>query len=89
MRLVFSIIFFSSSCFSMQDPKNMSREQLEEGYKSSQRIIAEKERTIKDLQMGFDILWKLNYGTQLERLCAKQDLERAYIVGQLINTKKV
>lgn len=89
MRLVFSIIFFSSSCFSMQDPKNMSREQLEEEYKSSQRIIAEKERTIKEQQMAFDILWKLNYGTQLERLCAKQDLERAQNVSNLKNTKKL
>lgn len=88
MKLVFSIIFFSSACFSMQDPKNMSREQLEEEFKSSQFIIAEKERTIRVLQMGFDILWRLNYGMQRERLDAKQDLERAQNVSNLKNTKK-
>lgn len=65
----------------------MTREQLEERYKSLQLILAEKERIIKDQQNAFDIIWKLNYGTQLERLCAKQDLERACTLVQLINKK--
>lgn len=87
MKILALALLVSSFCFSCLDPKNMTREQLEQEYKSSQRIITQKEQIIKDQQNAFDIIWKLNYGTSLERLCAKQDLERACTLVQLINKK--
>jgi hypothetical protein len=87
MKILVLTLLVSSFSFSMHDSKNMTREQLEERCKSLQLILAEKERIIKDQQNAFDIIWKLNYGTQLERLCAKQDLERAGTLVQLINKK--
>jgi hypothetical protein len=87
MKILVLALLVSSFSFSCLDPKNMTREHLEQEYKNLQLIITQKEQIIKDQQNAFDIIWKLNYGTQLERLCAKQDLERACTVVQLINKK--
>ena len=50
MKLFFSILIFSSVTFAMhQDPKNLSREKLEEEYSKAQRVITEQKMMIDAL----------------------------------------
>lgn len=79
----------------MNDPKNMSRETLEIAYNAAQftiarqqQTMAEQQRTINDQRMAFDLIWKLNYGTELERLCARKDLEKVINVIYLLKYSK-
>lgn len=95
MKLAFCIIISSSFAFAMNNSQNMSRETLEIAYNAAQLIIAQQQqtmadlqRTINDQQMAFDLIWKLNYGTQLERLGARRDLEKAINMMYLLKYSK-
>lgn len=85
MRLLFAILLVSSLVVSMQNPKNMSREQLEQAYRNAQQTIAHQTETIAMQRQALDMLVKLHYGSSFERACAHADLQKIRMAQYLNN----
>ena len=76
MKLAFGILLISSFSFAMQDTKNMSREMLEQKLQEAQRIIDLQKQTILTQQAALKLVHDLHYGTPLEQVSAKADVQR-------------
>lgn len=87
MKLLFTLILFPFLSVGMQDPKNMSRQMLEQAFAQAQKTIGEQQQMIAFQREAFNLVWKLNYGNQLERASAAADLKQLKIL-EYINKRK-
>lgn len=58
----------------MNDPKNMSRENLEKAFEQAKTLVAQQQEIIKTQHEWLDVLWNLNYGNNLQIKEAKEKI---------------
>lgn len=81
MKLLLSALLAVSFAFSMQDPKNMSRQMLEDKFIQAQTVIAQQRETIEFQRSAFNLVWNVNYGNDFERANAQADLKRIVMIS--------
>lgn len=90
MKIALLAVLVSSLSFAMQqNPKNMSREMLEQKLQEAQHVINSQQETIARQKVVLQLVYYLHYGTPLEKASARADLQKAQELFYITKYTKV